>query len=210
MKFLNGAAATVMAGAFALMSSVSANAVTMYSDKAAWLAAAGGSAIETNSDPRPLFSNVNSITLLDGTTLGLSSNATLVQIGNGWATWCCGYTGNVYNGNGVSSIASAISSVSAFGFYMEPNIFSTFTMTLTTSDNSVLSYPVSGVGGAGFFGWVGSGVTSFQMSADPNAFGFAFGDFFDVQSRAVPEPATLSLIGAGVAAAGALRRRKRA
>jgi len=88
---------------------------------------------------------------------------------------------------------------------------STFDITLHLSDGSEITQSVNGDGGADFFGWVGSGITGITITTTDDG-GFAFGDFFEgfaPGAEKVPEPLTLSLFGAGLAGAAALRRRRK-
>jgi PEP-CTERM motif len=56
---------------------------------------------------------------------------------------------------------------------------------------------------------LGAGMNVITGFLDPGSPGFGYGDFIIAGSSAVPEPLTLSFFGAGLAAAAALRRRKK-
>jgi hypothetical protein len=91
------------------------------------------------------------------------------------------------------------------GFFIEPNVMQSFNITLGLSSGPMLSQSVNGDGGAQFFGWVGTDVTSFTVTAPSTADGFGMGDFFSsTHPHAIPGPT----IGAGlpglIAACGGL------
>ncbi len=99
-----------------------------------------------------------------------------------------------------------------FGFFAEPDdSLSLHDITMTTSDGSSLTETVDGMGGASFFGWTGTGITSFTLSSDND---FATGDFFSaaVVAATAPEPAswTLMLLGFGALGGSIRTSRKRA
>lgn len=192
-----------VAFSMAVLAAPAANAVAMYDNLTDWATALGSSYVNTTTDPNSTFTDVNTITLDDGTVLTLGSSANVRQIGVGWGTWSGGYTGIVYYTNGATSFSFSLTPVGALGFEIEPNPFAVYDITLTLEDASVLTQSVDGNAGAKFFGWVGAGITSVTISSDVD---FAFGNFFSPGS--VPEPATLALIGAGLAGMGVLRRRK--
>lgn len=197
-KFL--AAMILAAGSIALSNANAA--VTTFTDRASWQAAAGGFT-ETPTFPAiPQYSDVGSLTLNGGTTLNFDTLVNKRTIGSGWATWSGGFTGDVFYTNGATSVNAGISNVSGFGLDMEPNPFADYLMSLTLSDGSVITQSVNGFGGADFFGWVGSGVTSFNMSSSVD---FAFGRF--VEANNVPEPATTTLLGLGLLGFAAMRRK---
>jgi hypothetical protein len=203
-------AAGVAALTLPLLQSSNAGAVTIVSSVAQWDSGVGAAGIETTTLGVSDRTGVNSVTLADGTTLNLGSEMTVLTIGDGWQTWCCGYAGQILNSDGASQISFDVSPVDAFGFYIEPRNFATYDIALTLADGQRLSQEVTGAAGADFFGWVGSGVSEFSIVADPLAGGFAIGDFFSAQIIAAPEPAALPIFAAGLAGlAAALRRRRR-
>jgi hypothetical protein len=213
--FLAGAAiaasATILAGAG------SASATTMYSSESAWDTAVTyhvGTSITGDADG----SHPTTVTLAAGTKLSnFSSPITTHIVGTSWSTWP-GQPGSngttVYNDG--TSLSMKITDgaifafgqfhpVNAFGFYIEPDPFSVYNITLTLSDGSNLTQSVDGNAGAKFFGWTDGGVTSLTISS---AADFGFGQFSE-GSVAVPEPATWALMIGGFGLAGmALRRRR--
>jgi hypothetical protein len=169
---------------------------TLYSDLPSWEWAAR-SWTETTS-VGPLNSDINGMTLSDGTTLGFSQTVQIANIGSGWATWCCSYGGQVlvsYSTGSWTSEDWTISPVWGFGLFIEPDPFGVLDITMSLSDGGTLTQAVDGNAGAAFFGWVGTGVTSLNISSTSD---FGVGDFFSV----TPEPATfapLVVIFAGLA-----------
>jgi len=212
--FAKSVSFAVAIAAAMLMSETASATVAVYDNQTAWASAAGGPITNTTGDLR--FQNtVNSITLDDGTMLALDTYVYVAHAGSlatGWETWSHGYTGTVYS-SGEISVSADVSAVKALGFEIEPALESSFDVTLTLNDGAVLTRPVDGKGGAAFFGWVGSGITSLTISvvAGGPGSGLGFGNFFSVlQTAAVPEPLTLALFGAGLAGMAVARRRKNA
>ncbi|HTO42279.1 MAG TPA: PEP-CTERM sorting domain-containing protein [Rhizomicrobium sp.] len=202
--------AAVFAAAMALALPASAGVAT-YDDQSAWSAAAGGPVTNTTEDARVDGLPIFDITLNDGVALTLSPYASVAHAGSvatGWETWAHSYTGAVYAST--YDLTAELSPVSAFGFEIEPaSMDSSYTITLTLDDSTVLMQSVAGDSGAKFFGWVGQGIKSFTISAAQGSNGFAFGNFFSVADTAVPEPASLSLFGAGLIGLSRLRSKRR-
>lgn len=204
-KGISSAVALIAATTFA----APASAVGLTSDLATWQALAG-SFIE-DTEYGTTGDTITTLTLDDGTILNFDVSLGVAAIGDGWGTWCCGYTGDVLTNFDFTSVTVDFGTeVNDFGFYAEPNNFGTFLMTLTLDDGSTLNQLVEGDSGALFFGWNGAGVDSFTISAVDDAAGFAFGDFFvSAGMGVVPEPGTWAMMVAGFGAVGyALRRRK--
>jgi len=187
-----------------------ARAATMYSDLAAWKAAAG-SWTETTSFGVPDGTVVNGVTLADGTALTFGQSLQTATLGSGWSTWSGGYSGSVlvsYSTGALTTETWSISPVSAFGMFLEPDPFGVYNITLSTSAGGLLTQGVDGNGGALFFGWIGSGITGLTISSTVD---FAAGDFFSSGAAPVPEPSYLPcLLVLGAAAVLFLRFRRRA
>lgn len=131
------------------------------------------------ADSRPVGTDVSSVAAPSG-SLGLAPSLEHDQVGDGWATWSNGYTGDVYSTQTDSVTLTLPASTKAFYFYAEPDQFQTFTITATNSDGtSSGAIPVAGQGGAQYFGFYStdsSSLTSITVtSADPD--GFAVGEF---------------------------------
>ena len=104
------------------------------------------------------------------------------RVGDSWGTWSHGYRGDVYFTNGRDQVVMTLpESTKAFYFYAEPNDFSTFTVRATANDGSE-SGPVAvrGRAGAKYFGFYTTGRSSVRavtVTVDPDAQGFAVGEF---------------------------------
>ena len=188
----------IFAGAVLLSAAVGAiapaNAATMYSSLSDWQAAVGASTELTSFGVSDGTSGTV-FTLVGGPTLTLSSPSLAETIGSGWATWCCGYTGQVLWSNGGQSVTYTFGSpVSAFGIFVEPDLFQTDTISMTLSDGSTLSQTPNGSGGAEFYGYVDppsiTGFTIQDLSSDD----FAVGDAF---VAATPLPSTWLMLLSG-------------
>jgi len=201
--------ATAVAGALALSSS--AHAVTIYSDLSAWEAAVGSSAAETTTFGATNFADFSSFTTTDGVTIDLAGDGNQRTIGSGWATWCCGYTGQVEDTSNfaTSQTWTFVNPVTAFGVFLEPDNFATEPLTMALGSQQ-LTQDVNGASGAKFFGFVGSGVSSVTFSNGVSD-DFAAGDVFTSQSGGgVPEPAAWAMMLVGFAGLGAALRRRQA
>jgi len=113
-------------------------------------------------------------------TLGFSPSLDHELVGQGWATWSNGYSGDVYATSATSVTLSLPSSTKAFYLYAEPEEFMTFSITATSSDGTTSgAVPVAGEAGAEYFGFYATGsaaLSSITVSgADPD--GFAVGEF---------------------------------
>ncbi len=187
-------AAAASAGALAI--AAPASATTLTTDFGAWSAAVGS--YQETSNFGAEFRTVNSVSLNGGVTLTSNNPQTVLQVPGSWATWSGGYTGQVLTSAQNSDTFTVSPATKALGFYAEPSNFAVYDVTLTLGSGASITEAVNGDGGAAFFGWYGGGVSSYTISADPAAGGFATGEFF--VGATVPGPVP----GAGVAGLAAL------
>ena len=194
--------ATITASAILSLAST-ARAEVLFTSLSAWQTAIGSWSETTNFGVADL-TDITAFTTVDGVSIAAAGNVR--SVGNGWSTWCCGYTGQVLWSGGPTVMNFTLASgVKGFGLFAEPERFTVQNITLTTSTGASVTQAVNGQGGAAFFGWVGPGVTSFQVNS---ATDFAVGDVFSA-TGAIPEPATWALMLFGFGGAGALLRRRR-
>lgn len=133
-------------------------------------------------DDRPISQLVDAVTDRAG-TIGFSPSLSHFGVGNGWATWSHGYTGDVYftGSGGEKEVEITMPpGTKAFSFYAEPNTFARFTAEAVASDGtSSEAVEIEGRAGAKYFGFHGSAgrtVASITVKAsDPG--GFAVGEF---------------------------------
>ena len=142
-------------------------------------------------DTRPVFDDVSSVPAPTGGVVGFSPDLNHREIGNGWATWSHGYTGDVYYTNGATSATMTLpAATKAFYFYAEPNPFDVFEITATTNSGTTSGpIPVDGDGGATYFGFYTTGL--FETIATitvESTVDFAIGEFGISASRCPPPP----------------------
>jgi hypothetical protein len=132
-------------------------------------------------DPQPIGATVTGVNDPAG-SITFSPTLTHVTVGNGWATWSHGYTGDVYyTTNNPATITIALpAGTNAFYLYAEPNTLSPFTVTATAQDGTT-SGPVlvNGDGGASYFGFYGTGgatLASITVTTD-DTLGLGIGEF---------------------------------
>ena len=174
-----------------------AQAVTLFSSRAAWDSAVSSYAAVSSLDAIANTTLISSFALPSGITASFGSPLTVASIGSGWATWSGTYSGKVLSpGTATSTIGTFSSPVFGFGLEMEPDVFSDYTMTLLLNDGSSLTQTVNGDAGAKFFGWTGGSISSMTLSSNG---AFAFGNMVEAgRVAATPEPMSLSLLGMGL------------
>jgi hypothetical protein len=111
--------------------------------------------------------------------IGFSPSLVHTQVGYGWATWSNGYYGDVYTTAPALSVTISLPpSTSAFYFYAEPDPFSTFDITATTSDGATSgAVPVYGAYGAQYFGFYTDGSVQLESITVSSDVDFALGEF---------------------------------
>lgn len=162
-------------------------------------------------DGLAVFSNITSLNTPLGGAIGFSSTVSARQIGNGWATWSHGYTGDVYFTESQSLTLTLPAGVDAFYFYTESNNFGLFDVTVTSDTGSETALDVNGDSGAngfGVFGTAGTKISSITISFEAGSSGFAVGEFGIAREMTVPEPSSVALLGLALLGAGALRKRR--
>lgn len=171
-------------------------APVMYSDLGAWQGS-----VDEYSNFTEYGASYTSLTTLDvgyGESISFDPATEVRSIGDGWATWSGGYTGDVLFTGGATSTTVSFADgglLDAFGFFAEPNPFSAYDITLSLVDGSTLTQSVEGYAGASFFGWTTDvAIASFTVSSTVD---FAIGDFYS-SSAPVPEPSTIMLMGIGL------------
>ena len=133
------------------------------------------------ADPRPTYSNVTTVPGPTG-DITFGSERSVARLGDGWATWSHGYTGNVYpdystGGSGFETIAMP-ANTGAFYFYAEPNPFSVYDISATSATGATSGpVPVDGNAGAKYFGFhatAGDTLVSITINSDVD---YALGEF---------------------------------
>lgn len=128
-------------------------------------------------------------------------------IGEGWATWSHGYTGDVYYAMGAPSVTMTFdqADMQAFYFYVEPGPFGLwdFTISATSDDghSASIDATIEGFAGAQGFLIATDGVRKLSaITVTPASADFSIGEFG--WSKTVPAPGALALL----AVAGFSRR----
>jgi len=130
-------------------------------------------------DPQPLDS-VSSVAAPGGGSVTFSSPLDHRTIGEGWATWSNGYTGDVYVMTGTTVTLTMPSGTLAFSLYVEPDHFADFNVTATAQDGTT-SGPVvvNGSSGAKYFGFytTSSATPIASVTVSTTDTQFAIGEF---------------------------------
>ncbi len=134
------------------------------------------------ADPRPVFDDVYAVGGPCGVVeFDIPMNHR--RIGDGWATWSHGYTGDVYFTNSQPTVTMFMPPYTgAFYFYVEPNTFAEFEFIAQSSSGTTSgSVFIEGSSGAKYFGFYAPGAGELQWitikNVDGGAGGFAVGEF---------------------------------
>lgn len=186
---------------FAMMASAHAGTIT--TDFSTWAAAVGPDYATTTQFGVPNYSNVSSLALADGQTIGFSDD----QVYTSGGTWTqLGiYQGQLIDTTGSSETITFSPSIYGLGFIINPDGGGVDTVTISLSDGTTTS--LSNVdfanGATQFVGFYGGGQDALTVSFN-NAADFVFGDIHDLP---VPEPMSMALMMTGMAGLGWARRR---
>ena len=138
-------------------------------------------------DPYPVGTFMDGVVDAAGNSIGLTPPMVHDTIGNGWATWSHGYTGDVYDtfhdNYDLDKQHRTIwlpEGTKAFYFYAEPQQFALLQIQATAQDGTTSGpIDVQGLAGAQYYGFYATGdstLSSIDVSTtDPT--GFAIGEF---------------------------------
>ena len=192
-----------------LLVSAHAQAASLTGSFATWAAAVTGYQTISNTGVA-LYNPITSIVAADGAVLTLSdAGDTVAQPFDGWGPWSGGYTGDVVVKTLKTEVFTFATGLSALGMDLSPDLpfFGPFseTFTVTLSDGTTASYTNTfALGDTQFVGFLnGHNITSMTITSTVNA-DFAFGNIVEA-----PEPVSASLLVAGIAGLGLVRRRAR-
>lgn len=181
-------------------------AIIAIDDSGSWatgtdtLANLGFNMVTVPDSPEAELSSVSTLSSPFG-NLTFSPTVEKRYIGSSWTTWSHGHMGEVYY-SGANVVTTKIKlpfGISAFDLYVEPDMFSTYKITVTVIDSSLatLTQEINGFGGAKYFGFYATngGVLSSVTITDRTggaANGFAMAEF-RLAAREIPE--TSSVLG---------------
>jgi hypothetical protein len=192
----------------ALLCASSAYGQTITDSFSTWEANTSGVS-ETSNFGVSDFTTISGFNLVGGGSVSLGASAEVVSIGDGWATWSGGYTGQVFSPSNSASTFSFGSGVSSLGFYIEPDEETTEAIMVTLANGETLTDDINGAGGASFFGYYGGPVTSLTID-DLAGDTFAMGEFYSGSSSApVPEPASVGFLAIGMLSLAGVYTRSR-
>lgn len=142
-------------------------------------------------DARATFVDVTTVAAPNppvGGFIGFSIPLSHREIGDGWATWSHGYTGDVYFTKGALSVTLTLpADTGAFYLYAEPNPFQTFSIKATSASGTSVTQSVDGFAGAKYFGFHSTdpfdAIVSIEVKSSAD---FAIGEFGIAQ--VIPEP----------------------
>jgi len=140
----------------------------------------GYAMVPFGADPQPVGADVSGVATPSGKgTVGFTPDLQHLQVGNGWATWSNGYTGDVYATGGATSMTFTLPpGTNAFYFYAEPDPFATFEITATAQNGTTSGpIPVDGFASAQFFGFYTDGTVSLKSIEVDSQVDFAVGEF---------------------------------
>ncbi len=163
-----------------------------------------GVAMEVLTSPGSVYDTVYSIPSTYG-DLTFDAGHSLRMIGQGWATWSHGYTGQVFYNNGLMATGYDMpGGIAAFDAYLEPNPFALHDFVATAYGSAggevTIDFQAHGSAGANHFGFFATGEDLVRIEISGSA-DWAIGEF----RVGIPAPGALALLGL----AGLAGRRRR-